>query len=115
MLSKEESQKLVTLNSYEVSASQYAQNTADFHPVNEAEKLMQALPKHAKILDIGCGPGRDAKVFSSRGFNVVGIDFSANMIELARKNAPSGAFYVMDIEEFSFPEASFEAVWANAA
>lgn len=84
--------KLVTLNSYEASASNYAKNTSDFHPKEEAQKFISRLPSGATISDIGCGPGRDAKVFSGFGLEVVGVDLSSKMIELARQNAPAVLF-----------------------
>lgn len=42
----------------------YAKNTTNLHPKAEAQKFIARLPTSAKIIDIGCGPGRDAKVFS---------------------------------------------------
>lgn len=107
--------KITTLNSYDVSSSQYEKNTADLHPKEEAHRFMKMLPFQAKIIDIGCGPGRDAKVFSDYGFNVIGIDFSSKMIEAAKQNAPLASFYVMDIENLVFPAASFDGAWANCA
>lgn len=107
--------KLVTLNSYEASASRYATNTTDLHPKEEAQKFIARLPSGAKIIDIGCGPGRDVKVFSGFGFEVIGVDFSAKMIELARQNASSCSFHVMDIEKLAFAPESFHGIWANCA
>jgi 8-oxo-dGTP diphosphatase len=107
--------KLVTLNSYEASASLYAKNTTDLHPKEEAQKFVSRLPNSAKIIDIGCGPGRDAKVFSCYGIEVVGIDFSPKMIELARQNAPGCSFHLMDIEDLVFAPESFHGIWANCA
>lgn len=107
--------KLVTLNSYEASASDYAKNTTDLHPKAEAQKFIARLPSSAKIIDIGCGPGRDAKAFSGFGIEVVGIDLSSKMIELARQNAPGCSFHVMDIEGLAFAPESFHGVWANCA
>jgi 8-oxo-dGTP diphosphatase len=107
--------KLVTLNSYEASASDYTTNTSDLHPKEEAQKFITRLPSGAKIVDIGCGPGRDAKVFSSFCLEVIGVDFSAKMIELAKQNAPSCSFYVMDIEKLTFAPESFHGIWANCA
>lgn len=107
--------KLVTLNSYEASASHYAKNTIDLHPKEEAHKFIERLPSGAKIIDIGCGPGRDAKIFSDFGFEVIGIDFSSKMIELARQNAPSCSFYIMDIEKLAFAPESFHGIWASCA
>ena len=38
-----------------------------------------------KILDLGCGPGRDAQDFSKKGFQVTGLDLSDEMLKRARK------------------------------
>lgn len=105
--------KLITLNSYDASAEKYAKNTENFHPKEEAEKFLSLLPKKAKILDIGCGPGRDAKLFLSHGFDVTGIDISSKMIQVAKENAPGGSFQVMDIESLNFPSETFDGIWAN--
>lgn len=107
--------KLVTLSSYDASAVQYAKNTDPLHPKEDAQKFLDLLPKSATVVDIGCGPGRDAKIFSDHGFHVVGVDFSSKMIETARKNAPDSIFYVMDIESLAFPSNTFEGAWANCA
>jgi len=40
-----------------------------------------------RILDVGCGSGRYMVALAARGADVVGIDFAANMLELARKLA----------------------------
>ena len=42
--------------------------------------------KKAKILDIGCGNGRDSYFFNKKGFNVTGIDISQKAIEKNSKN-----------------------------
>ncbi len=34
-----------------------------------------------KLLDLGCGPGNDSTMFVQRGFEVVGVDFSAKMLD----------------------------------
>ena len=45
----------------------------------------------ARVLDVGCGPGRHAHALARRGFDVVGVDISERFIDLARANAPDGA------------------------
>ena len=43
--------------------------------------------KNIKILDIGCGTGRHSIELAKRGYYVVGIDLSVNMLDKARCNA----------------------------
>lgn len=107
--------KLLTLNSYEAFADQYAKNTSSLHPENEGQKFIKMLPKHAKILDIGCGPGRDAAIFEQNGLKVVGIDYAPQMIELAKQRTKQSELYVMDIEKLDFPKDTFEGIWASAS
>ena len=45
------------------------------------------LPDQAHILDVGCGPGRHSIELALRGYQVVGIDPSATMIEAAQSRA----------------------------
>jgi SAM-dependent methyltransferase len=44
-------------------------------------------PKAGKIAVLGCGSGQDAMLFSTAGFNVVGLDFAPSAIERARDTA----------------------------
>ena len=67
-----------------------------------------------RILDLACGPGnlsrRLAALVAPDG-EVVGVDLAAGMIELARGAAITNArFEVMDIEQLTFDDASFDAV-----
>lgn len=77
-------------------------------------KFLEQVPKGSKVLDLGCGPGWEAKFFSENGLEVVGIDFSSRMIELARKNAPGVKFFVMDVRELNLGPGEFEGVFAKA-
>jgi len=49
------------------------------------------LPPGARILDVGCGPGRHAHALGRLGFEVVGVDISERFVALARESAPPGA------------------------
>lgn len=55
------------------------------------------LRKGDSVLDVGCGPGITAKYFIKHGLDVLGIDFSEKMIEIAKKEAPQGKFLIMDL------------------
>ncbi len=71
-----------------------------------------ALEPGARILDVGCGPGRHAHALGLRGFEVVGVDISERFVALARENAPNGAavrFERVDARALGF-ESEFDAV-----
>ena len=69
------------------------------------------------VLDVGCGVGNDLSRFSRSGAKVVGIDLAEHSIDLARKNfnlrALEGEFFVMDGEDMSFPDNSFDVVYCH--
>lgn len=52
-----------------------------------------ALGPGARVLDVGCGPGRHAHELARRGVVVHGIDISETFVELARRDAPEGATF----------------------
>lgn len=107
--------KLKTQESYQATAETFALKVADLAPLQSIARFSEMLPKNAVILDVGCGSGRDAKLFIEKGAQVIGIDFSQRMIEIAAQNAPSGQFQVMDIEELEFNACSFDGVWASCS
>lgn len=109
------SYKTITKESYQATAQEYTHNVADLAPLVSINRFVTLLPPHAKILDIGCGSGRDAKIFTDKGIHVVGVDFCANLIEIAKVKAPLAEFHVMDMEEISFPHYSFDGAWASAS
>ena len=69
------------------------------------ERLRRLMPKNGTVLDLGCGTGEPiAAYFLQHGHPVVGLDASANMISLARKNLPSGDWRLGDMRTFDFPD-----------
>ncbi|HYE71933.1 MAG TPA: class I SAM-dependent methyltransferase, partial [Blastocatellia bacterium] len=67
-----------------------------------------------RILDVGCGTGHLTKKIAESGAEVVGIDSSAEMIEVARTTYPEINFVVADATDFSF-DKPFDAIFSNAA
>jgi SAM-dependent methyltransferase len=55
------------------------------------------------VLELGCGPGRDAAVMAPLVKGYVGIDYSSELIDLAKTKVPSGTFVVGDIVSTPYP------------
>jgi len=74
-----------------------------------------------KILDAGCGEGRNLVYLLGKGYAVFGVDFDPEAIAFARRLArhlapalPAENFQLAMIEDVPFPDASFDAVICNA-
>ncbi len=59
--------------------------------------FLPRLAPGSRVLDVCCGTGQMARLLSERRFEVVGIDGSQQMIELARENAPDATFERADV------------------
>ncbi|MEZ5962210.1 MAG: class I SAM-dependent methyltransferase [Planctomycetota bacterium] len=67
----------------------------------------------SSVLEIGSGPGHIAGALAARGADVRGIDFSAEMVEVARRAHPTLAFTEANAERIPAQDATFDAVVAN--
>ena len=74
-------------------------------------QLIEAL--NLRILDIGCGNGKDTAYLMSKGATVVGINYSSKMLKEAKKHVQNGVFHLMDMRNLEFPNNTFDGVWAN--
>jgi SAM-dependent methyltransferase len=63
-----------------------------------------------RVLDLCCGPGMLAAGALDRGAEAVGLDFSAQAVELASSLVPNGRFQQGDAQAMPFEAASFDAV-----
>jgi SAM-dependent methyltransferase len=63
-----------------------------------------------QVLDVCCGPGMLVAGALEREAKAVGLDFSAQAIELARGLVPKGTFEQGDAQALPFPDGSFDAV-----
>lgn len=112
MLSPEEQK---TLEAYKTIAQ--TRNKTHGNPDfwrSEFEKFNKLLSA-GRIIDIGCGGGRDAILFTNAGYNYVGIDLSEDMLTGARELLPNADFRKMDMYSLDFPSRSFDGFWAAAS
>lgn len=63
--------------------------------------LLSRLAGGAAVLDVCCGTGQFTEQIRQRGYEIAGVDSSAQMIRYARRNAPGVRFTVADVRNFS--------------
>jgi len=70
------------------------------------------LPK-GKVIDIGCGSGRDALLFNADPkYDYAGIDLSEEMLEEAKRLVPDANFQRMNVYNLTFLNENFDGFWA---
>ena len=86
---------------------------ASEYGVTQVERALAFTTRHGKALDVGCGAGgRLVRLLEENGFDITGIDASAEMIKLARMNHPNGSFLQSDIRFWdSAREYDFILAW----
>ena len=67
------------------------------------------------ILDVGCGTGIKSKYLIDKGLKVIGIDFSQEMIDIAKREVPEGEFLVMDMDNISTLTNTFDGIFVHSS
>ena len=99
-----------TIEYYNQNADMFAQGTrlVDFTVVQE--RFAKMLPAGSRILDFGCGSGRDAKYFLEKGYRVEATDGSSELCKLA------SVFAGIEVKEMLFQDldvsGKYEGIWA---
>lgn len=98
---------------YNQNASSFFAQTVTADMSEAQNSFLRRLPKGGRILDAGCGSGRDAKAFAEQGYEIVAFDASAEMVRMAA--AHSGlAIRQMTFEQMDWHD-HFDGVWASAS
>lgn len=73
--------------------------------VGEARLIDALVPRRARILDAGCGPGRHSGYLHKQGHAVVGVDVDPVLIQAAREDHPGPSYLVGDLADLDLPAA----------
>ena len=106
----------LTLEHYNQCARDFWEGTRDHNVSQNIEALLRHIEGEPPftILDFGCGPGRDLKVFAAKGHIAIGLEGAMQFAAMAR--AHSGCeVWQQDFLKLELPEKYFDGVFANAA
>src|SRR5207247_10550109 len=97
----------VTIARYDGLAEWYDREFANDGPARRAVlRLLGDGP--GRLLDVGCGTGAHTAAFAERGWDVVGVDISEDLLERARGRALD--VRDADAAALPFPDETFDAV-----
>ena len=105
-----------TLAYYEGRAEQFWAGTRD----HDVRQNMEALLRHLRgtppfrILDFGCGPGRDLAAFRALGHEPVGLEGTPSFARMARDHSGSEV-WEQDFLKLDLPAGHFDGIFANAS
>jgi SAM-dependent methyltransferase len=105
-----------TVANYDSRAENFWQGTRGHDVSQNYAALLDAIegPPPFRLLDLGCGPGRDLAYFRSLGHEPVGLDATPSFVEMARK--VSGCEVLeQDFLALALPKAHFHGIFANAS
>lgn len=102
-----------TLAYYNAHAEDYYERTVASDMSAQYKFFMKYLPSGARVLDLGCGSGRDAKFFMDKGFLVTAIDGSEEMCKIAESYT---GLYVRQMDFLDLNDREIYAgIWASAS
>jgi len=105
----------LTLAHYNQRAQDFWEGTRGHDVAQNIAALLRHIdgePPYA-ILDVGCGPGRDLKVFAELGHQAVGLDGAQRFAQMAREYSGCEVWQ-QDLLALALPPARFDGVFANA-
>lgn len=102
-----------TLDYYDKNAREFAAGTAEVDFSQMQNRFLELLTPGARILDFGCGSGRDTKYFLKRGFRAEAVDGSEKLCRLASE------YTGIRVKKLLFQELDeterYDGIWACAS
>lgn len=102
-----------TLDYYNKNSEEYFNSTLNVDMTNTYKAFLKLVPKGGKILDLGCGSGRDSMNFMKLGYEVTAVDGSKELAKKASallgKEVIASTFEELELKE------KFHGIWACAS
>ncbi len=105
----------LTLAHYQSCAEEFREGTRDHDVSQNIAALLRHIeaPAPLRILDFGCGPGRDLRTFSALGHQATGLDGCPRFVEMARSDSGCEV-WLQDFLALDLPPERFDGIFANA-
>ena len=104
-----------TIDHYAARPVDFWEGTRDHDVSQNIEALLRNVSvDKPKVLDFGCGPGRDLKELNTRGCTSIGLDGCLEFCQMARAFSGSKVLH-QNFVELNLPANEFDGVFANAS
>lgn len=105
--------ELKTIRYYDENAEYYYAQTVGLDLCHLYAPFMTHIPDGGRILDAGCGSGRDSLYFKRHGYSVTAFDASKAMVRFSSELIGQAVLH-LTFDEIAF-EKEFDGVWACAS
>lgn len=99
-----------TLQYYNDNATEYVRQTVAVDMSNVLDAFVKRIPADGNILDLGCGSGRDSRIFLEMGFSVTALDGSPELCQIASEYIGLPVRCLL-FQELDYDHA-FDGIWA---
>ncbi len=104
----------ITNQYYHENAQSFFDTTVNVDVQKLYDRFLPRINEQGKILDAGCGSGRDSKNFLNLGYKIVAFDANESLVELASEYLGQ-AVTQATFESFNAEPCSFDGIWACAS
>ena len=113
MAAKADCEMNKTIDYYNTHSQEYFNNTSEVDLGLLYKHFLKHIPDGGRIMDLGCGSGRDVKWFREHGYEARGLDASEKLVKLAQETFDIPV-EVGNIEDW-VAEEPFDGIWCCAA
>ena len=103
----------MTLEYYQHHADDFFNSTVNVDMCSLYTPFLEHVPKGGRILDAGCGSGRDSKAFLQQGYQVEAFDATAEMAKLASQHTG------LSVKQITFSDVDavnhYDGIWCCAS
>ena len=102
-----------TIEYYNINAEKFYNNTVGIELNDFYLKFLKYVSDGGRILDLGCGSGRDTLYFIQKGYDVISMDASEEMVKMSSELTKRKTLFLR-IEDIDF-QNQFDGIWACAS